>query len=189
VAVQALVLPELRDGDLRLRPPHREDAAAITRICRDPDIERFTRVPSPYTEDDARRFVELSQRSLAEGTGAHLLAVDAGDDRVLGAIGLGVDPRDWSGEIGYWVAPEERGRGVASRGCRLLLRYGFDVLELGYVMLWAAAENAASNAVARSLGFTHEGSCRQAMLDGATGDRSAPRGDANLWGLRPGELT
>jgi hypothetical protein len=27
------------------------------------------------------------------------------------------------------------------------------------------------------------------MIDGPSGERSAPRCDANLWGLRPGELT
>jgi RimJ/RimL family protein N-acetyltransferase len=182
-------LPQLVAGDLRLRPPTVDDVPTIARICRDADIERFTRVPSPYTEEHARDFVDVARRSLADGTGVHLVATRVGDEeRVLGAAGLAIDPRDWSGEIGYWVAPEARQRGVATRSCRLLLRYGFDRLDLGYVMLWAAAANPASNAVARSLGFTLEGTCRKAMLDGPTGDRTAPRGDAHLWGLRPGEL-
>jgi RimJ/RimL family protein N-acetyltransferase len=187
--VVALVLPDLADAEIRLRPPRLDDVAVITRICRDPDIERFTRVPSPYTEDDARRFVGLAHDALADGSGAHLLAVDRHDERILGAVGLSVDTRDWSGELGYWVAPDARRRQVATRASRLLLRWGFDALQLGYVMLWAAASNAGSNGVARALGFTHEGTSRRAMLDGPTGDRNAPRGDANLWGIRPGELT
>lgn len=185
----ALELPDLVDDDLLLRPPRLADVPDITRICRDPDIERFTRVPSPYTEDDARQFVELAAAALADGTGAHLLVVDRRDDRILGAVGLSIDPRDWSGELGYWVAPDARRRQIATRASRLLLRFGFGELELGYVMLWAAAVNAGSNGVARALGFTHEGTSREAMLDGPTGERSAPRGDANLWGLRPDELT
>jgi RimJ/RimL family protein N-acetyltransferase len=187
--VAPIVLPDLIDGELRLRPSEGRDVAEITRICRDPEIERWTRVPSPYTESDARAYVEAAARALAEGDGAMLLVADSSSDRVLGAVSLSVDVRDWSGELGYWIAPEARGRGIASRGCRLLLRFGFDHLELGYVMLWAAAANAGSNAVARRLGFTHEGTSRAAMLDGPTGDRSSPRGDANLWGIRPGELT
>ncbi len=63
------------------------------------------------------------------------------------------------------------------------------MLGLGYVMLWTAVENPASNAVARRLGFTHEGTSRDAMVLGPSGDASAPRGDAHLFGLRPGELT
>ncbi|HSK22890.1 MAG TPA: GNAT family N-acetyltransferase [Egicoccus sp.] len=182
-----ITLPPLADGDLRLRPPTDADVSAITAACQDPDIQRFTRVPSPYTADDARAFVRFATDGLASGTGVHLLAVDGVDDHLLGAIGLSVDRTDFSGELGYWVAPGERRRGVALRGCRLLLAVAFGHLELGYVGLHAAATNAGSNAIARTLGFTHEGTLRSAMLDGPSGDRNAPRCDANVWGLRPGE--
>lgn len=182
-----ITLPPLADGDLRLRPPADADVPAITAACQDPDIQRFTRVPSPYTADDARAFVRFCAGGLANGTGVHLLAVDAGDDRLLGAVGLGIDHTDFSGELGYWVAPTERRRGVAVRGGRLLLYVAFGPLELAYVGLHAAATNAASNGLARRLGFTHEGTLRSAMLDGPSGDRSAPRCDANVWGLLPHE--
>jgi hypothetical protein len=61
-------------------------------------------------------------------------------------------------------------------------------LGLGYLGLNAAVENEASNAVARRLGFTLEGTMRSSFVDGPNGDPTAPRGDANWWGLRPGEL-
>lgn len=184
----AITLPPLADGDLRLRPPTEADVPAITAACQDPEIQRFTRVPSPYTRDDARAFVRFCSGGLANGTGVHLLAVDAADDHLLGAVGLSVDRTDFSGELGYWVAPGERRRGVALRGCRLLLGVAFGPLELAYVGLHAAATNAASNALASRLGFTHEGTLRSAMLDGPSGDRSAPRCDANVWGLLPEEF-
>ncbi len=162
--------------------------ARITAICQDAEVQRFTRVPSPYTEEDARSFVALAAAGVADATGLHLVVTDAATDLVLGAVGIAIDRRDASGEIGYWVAPEARRRGVATQGCRTLLAHAFEVLGLGYVALWAAADNPASNAVARRLGCSHEGMARRAMLLGPTGDWSAPRGDANLWGLRPGEL-
>ncbi len=185
-------LPALADAGLRLRPPADADVPRITAICRDVEVQRWTRVPSPYTEDDARAFVRFAADAWRGASGLHLLAVepDGTADRVLGAVGLTIDQRDVTGEIGYWVAPDARRRGVATRSCRLLLRFGLEDLGLAYVALWAGADNAASNAVARSLGFTHEGACRDAMLIGPTGDPAAGvRGDANLWGLRPGELT
>ena len=186
-------LPRLADDRLRLRLPTEADVARITEICRDAEVQRWTRVPSPYTADDARAFVQLASDAYRGAAGVHLLATESdgdGDgDRVLGAVGLAVDQRDLSGEIGYWVAPDARGRGVATGACRLLLRFGLERLGVAYVALWASADNAASNAVARSLGFTHEGTSRDAMLIGPTGDPAAGvRGDAHLWGLRPGEL-
>ena len=182
-------LPPLVDGDLRLRRPSTTDVTAITRACQDPEIQRWTRVPAPYTEADAHDFVAMHERDLAGGTGVHLLAVEDTSDSLLGAVGLSIDRRDDSAEVGYWVVPDARGRGVATRATRLVLRFGLAHLDVAYVMLHSAVVNPASNAVARSLGFTLEGTSRDAMRIGPTGDRSAPRADANLWGLRPGELT
>ncbi len=163
---------------------------AITRICRDPDVQRWTRVPAPYTTDDARRFVLMSIGALAEGTGAHLLAVSADDHReVLGCVGLSIDGADRSAELGYWVAPEARGRGVATRSGRLLLGHAFAHLGVGAVRLQAAVTNPASNQVARALGFRPVGLLRRSMIDGPSGDPTAPRCDARLYDLVPGELT
>jgi RimJ/RimL family protein N-acetyltransferase len=183
-----LELDALVDEDLRLRVATLEDLPAILRICQDPEIQRWTRVPSPYLEQHAHAFISLSIAGAAEGTDAHLLAVDSATDAVLGAVGLSLVPADLAGEVGYWVAPEARGRGVATRGTRLLCRLGFEDLGLGYIGLEAAAANAASNAVAKRLGFTLEGTRRSAMIAGPAGDPAAPRGDSNVWGLRPGEL-
>ena len=189
MSVTPIILPEFVDGDLRLRPPCESDVPAIVRLCSDPDVQRFTRVPSPYTEDHARDFLSLHAARIDAGTGVHLLAVDATTDEVLGAVGGDIDHRDYSAEVGYWVGAEVRGRGIATRGTRMLVRSFLEDLDVQYLLLHAAVDNPASNAVARKLGFTHEGTSRDAMLLGPTGDVSSPRGDANLWGLRPGELT
>ncbi len=183
-----LALPQHPAAHLDLRVPTLDDVPRIVQVCQDPEIQRFTRVPSPYTEEDGRAFVAFAAAGAEEATGLHLVVVDTDTDRVIGAVGVGIDRRDASGEIGYWVAPEARRRGVAVAACRTLLTHAFEVLGLGYVALWAAAANPASNAVATRLGFTHEGTARRGMLLGPTGNWSAPRGDANLWGLRPGEL-
>lgn len=178
----------LRDGDLRLRLPEAGDVDTITRICQDPEIQRFTRVPWPYTQQHAQQFVALGGTALESGEGVHLVAADQHDGTLLGAVGLAVDAAELSGDLGYWVAPEARGRGVAVRGGRLLCPLAFEELDLGYVGLMAAASNAASNAVARRLGFTLEGTRRRAMIEGPSGDHTAPRCDGNIWGLLPDEL-
>lgn len=183
-----LEVPDLIDEDVRLRTPTAADVPVVTRLCQDPDIQRWTRVPSPYTEDDARHFLALSAEGLMERTAVHLLVADVTTNDVFGAVGMDLDFRDFSGEVGYWVAPDARGRGNATRAVRMLLDFAFRRLSIQYVKLHAATANPASNGVARRLGFTLEGTSRDAMLIGPTGDLTAPRGDANLWGLRPREL-
>jgi RimJ/RimL family protein N-acetyltransferase len=73
----------------------------------------------------------------------------------------GVD--DWSKEdvaqFGYWLAPNARGRGYATRAAILLTRWLFD-LGAARVFLTIVAGNEASVAVARRAGFVYEGTMR-----------------------------
>jgi RimJ/RimL family protein N-acetyltransferase len=57
--VSRIVLPAepLSDGRTALRPWRDSDLSAIVAACQDPEIGRWTRVPSPYGEADARAFL------------------------------------------------------------------------------------------------------------------------------------
>jgi len=167
----------LTDGVVTLREWRRSDLPSIVRICQDPQISRFTRVPSPYTEDDAVVFLERhSQAELG------FAIVDAADeDEILGAIGLRDDGEE-RGELGYWVAAEARGRGVASRALRLLSGWALGELGLARVQLVTHVDNPASQKVAERAGFRREGVVRSYML------LKGRRHDAVLYGLVPQDL-
>lgn len=172
-------------GGLVLRLPTVDDLEAIAAACQDPAITRFTRVPWPYTVDDARWFVEMAADDAAAGESLSLVVHD--DTGLVGSCGLPrVDRRDRAAEVGYWVAPQARRRGVATRASRAVCRWAFDVAGFERLMLQASTINPGSNGVARSLGFTLEGTLRQAAVEGGT-DVPA-RLDMNVWGLLPGEL-
>jgi RimJ/RimL family protein N-acetyltransferase len=158
-----LPAPALADDVVALRAWTPEDVPWITEACQDPAIARFTRVPVPYTEDDARDFVQGAAAGRATGEALALAIVDAGDGEPLGSVGL--QRFAWEharGEIGYWVGAAARGRGVAARATRLLARWAFDALELSRVELLAAEPNAASQRVAERAGFRREGTLRSA---------------------------
>jgi RimJ/RimL family protein N-acetyltransferase len=64
--------------------------------------------------------------------------------------------------VGYWLAPEARGRGVATGAVQLLVRWAFDVeLELVRMELLTLVGNEASGRVALRAGFTREGVLRR----------------------------
>jgi RimJ/RimL family protein N-acetyltransferase len=74
----------LTDGVVALRPWRQDDLPAVVRMCQDPEIARFTRVPSPYTEEDARTYLERHEEQEVG-----FAIVEAEDDNdVLGSIGL-----------------------------------------------------------------------------------------------------
>jgi RimJ/RimL family protein N-acetyltransferase len=147
-------LPTLRDGDLVLRPMRSEDLDAVTAACQDPEIQRWTFVPSPYTRADAEAYLNSS----AEGKSVNLLAVDADDDRLLGSFSvMQLDREPGYGEIGYWVSAEARGRGVATRAVRLLADWTREQLGLTRIDVLPHKDNLASRRVAEKAGFVDTG--------------------------------
>jgi RimJ/RimL family protein N-acetyltransferase len=154
-------LPTLRDGDLALRPKTPDDADALTAACQDPEIPRWTAVPSPYTRADAERFIVASEAEATAGRTASLLAVDARDDRLLGSFSvMELDRAPGYGEIGYWVAAEARGQGIAPRAVRLLTGWAHRELGLTRIEILAHPDNAPSCRVAEKAGFRSTGERR-----------------------------
>lgn len=174
---------------LLLSAPTMDDAERVSEICQDPGIHRWTPVPSPYSLDDARRFItdvvirgwetghELTwaiREQSADG------ASGAPADTLIGMIGLRVEAAG-RGELGFWVAPGSRGRGVATRAARAVVGMALDpesALSLPAVSWGCWIEDGVPNwpswRIAWSLGFTREGLRRAAfprrgrLLDGWT---------------------
>jgi RimJ/RimL family protein N-acetyltransferase len=143
---------------LVLRVPAETDAEAIERACQDPEIPRWTFVPSPYRRADAEAFFARSAEELEAGKSVHVLAVDAQDDRLLGSFSvMELDLEPGHGEIGYWVAAEARGRGIATRAVRLLAEWAREELGLTKIDVLPHKENAPSRRVAEKAGFRDTG--------------------------------
>jgi RimJ/RimL family protein N-acetyltransferase len=148
-----LVVPTLREPGLVLRPRRLEDADAITAACQDPEISRWTRVPSPYTRTHALEFIANSAAEALDGSAIGLLAVDD-DDRLLGSISImDLHAAPDYGEIGYWIAAEARGRGIATRAVRLLTDWAHRKLGRERVEIIVHRDNAASHAVPLRAGY------------------------------------
>ena len=168
----------VRTERLVLRPYRPDDAEAVHRACQDPDIQRWLRVPSPYTEADAVQFVtETTVQARAEGQGL-LTAVEA-DGEFVGSAGFHFTPGALGPGVGYWLAPWARGQGYAAEAARARAEWGLG-LGAPRVHLLADVGNTASQAVAVRAGFTREGVVRS-CLD----YRDGTRGDAALFSRLP----
>ena len=147
----------LTAGGLVLRPWHATDAAALVAAVDDPEIHRWLdAIPDPYTPADAEEFMFSTRRGLTEGRGVDLAVT--GDGELVGSIGLRFTADNPGlGDVGYWVAAEARGRGVATTATRALSDWALGDLGLRRVELYADVGNAASLAVAERAGFELEG--------------------------------
>jgi RimJ/RimL family protein N-acetyltransferase len=158
--------PPLSDGVITLRAKTRADVEALVAACQDPEIPRWTRVPVPYRREDALGWLAASELELDAGLAIHWLAVDE-EDRPLASVGLmEIDRARGTGEIGYWVAREARGRGVATRAVRLVADWSFSELGLATVEIVVHEDNAPSLAVARAAGFAETGERRVPPREG-----------------------
>lgn len=95
--------------------------------------------------------------SIAEG--AHI------DGRVGGVVGFhAVDWVNRSTSIGYWLAADVQGRGVATAAVSALLDHAFGEWELHRVIIEVVVGNERSRAIPERLGFRQEAILRDAKL-------------------------
>jgi len=152
----------LSDGVVLLRPWERDDVDAVHRACQDPQIQRWTRVPVPYRREHAEGFVADSPTAWSCGRAAFAV-VEVATGELIGAHGFVTAPDEGVAEIGYWTAPQARGRGLTTAATRLVARWAFDVVGLARLDWYAEAGNIASRRVAESSGFVFEGVARRKL--------------------------
>ena len=172
--------PPLADGAIVLRPWSMQDVPDAVRCCNEAQISRFiSPLPIPYTEDDAIAFIGAAQQRLEEGS-VTLVIGDAADAALRGSIGLRTIAPGIA-QTGYWVAPEARGRGLASKALVLLSRWALATLPLIRLQLFTDVDNPASMRVAERAGFAQEGTLRNWY------DLRGERRDAVMFSLLPGD--
>lgn len=173
----------ISDGEIRLRLRTDADLPAIVAACQDPEIPRWTRVPDDYTEEAAREWAVQARTDAEAGNGIHLLVVDARTDELLGSAGLvHVDWEEGRAEVGYWMAREARGRGVATRAVRLVSIWSLENLPIERLQIHAEPDNHPSRRVAERAGYTFEGVLRSFFVN------KGIRRDAASYSLIRGEL-
>ena len=173
-------LEGIHGRDLILRLPTLDDVDALLPAFADPETRDAGNLPAFGRAELAASLRELP--ALAEsGRLLPLAAVDAGTGDVIGAGMLHhLDVERSIVEIGYWVLPQARGRGVATTIARMLAEHAFS-LGLDRVAAYVNVDNNASERVLERAGFTREGVVRSMPKpDGR-------RVDKTLFSLLPGE--
>ena len=172
----------LTAGDLTLRPLTQLDADDVTEACQDAETLRWLPIPRPYTRANAEWFIGTFAPAQRESGAGMVFAIESAG-RLVGVIDL--KHVNWASkvaEVGYWVAPWARGRGVASDATRALARWAIRDHGFERVELFAAMGNIASQRAAEKAGFMREGVARNAgyVHDG--------RVDMALFSLIPDDL-
>jgi RimJ/RimL family protein N-acetyltransferase len=169
-------------GGIRLRGwrDDPDDVAALAAAWRDPSVASANPVPADRSSAGARRWIAGEPERRSRGLALDLVICPYGGDSVWGEVGLrGFDPAVRRAEIGWWLAAEARGRGVAATAVDLVATWALGP-SLGLRQVWARIQpaNQASVRTATAAGFHRRGAAaatdvwsREAIPNGPPGPR------------------
>ena len=120
--------PALRDAEVVLRPSREDDVPAIREVYSEPDTRRWMGWGAELPDDaEARANIARAASAWEDGTWAVFRIADADSDEVIGGINLRFGEND-TAEISYFLRTSARGRGIATRAARLVVRWAFEEL-------------------------------------------------------------
>jgi len=150
--------PTLQTGRLRIRPYSESDIPELLPLIGAREVAATTlRIAHPYTEQDARAFLELA----TEPDKLWLAITLRADGRQIGGIGLRLEQQNQHAELGYWLGVPYWGQGFATEAAREMLRYGFEDLKLHRIFASHFKHNPASGNTLKKLGMQYEGCQRE----------------------------
>jgi RimJ/RimL family protein N-acetyltransferase len=147
---------------LLLRTVGPRDTDAVYEAAQDPDVQRWTTIPSPYLREHAETFVGRT-------------APDGWADASMFTFGVFLPSADFAGmlgltmrapgvaEVGFWTVKEHRGNGYTTEATLRAAHWAFTHLSVDRVEWRAEVGNTGSRAVAERAGFTIEGVLRSAI--------------------------
>lgn len=151
-------LPSRIEGDdLVIRRWTEDDAEAMTLLIAEnldhlgPWMAWARR--EPLSKPNRSRLIEKWDRAWESGQGAVYAIEYAGE--LVGGCALHRRVGFGGLDIGYWLAKQASGRGLATRSARALAEAAFQLEDTAFVQISHEASNARSAAVARRLGFTN----------------------------------
>jgi len=167
----------------RLRPEMADEIYAIVDGMRH-EVSRFMNFMTPeYCLDDCSSFAEESMGNWDRGL-SYPFVIKEEIGKIVGVCDINrIDRINSFANLGYWVAKEHWGKGIATGSASLAARFGFEHLGLARIEIFMSVENPASRRVAEKLGAKQEGTLRSRLL------LQGRRHDAWLFSLLPEDIS
>ncbi|HYZ28444.1 MAG TPA: GNAT family protein [Thermoleophilaceae bacterium] len=152
------------DGDgFALVPEHPRYAREWARAFReDPHLAVDWGIEETMSDELAEIWLREHAALWEEGEGRHFAVVAAGGDAFFGGVNFhNIRPDHRRAEVGFWLAPWARRRGIGSAAVAAACRWAFERWQLVRIEMTTLPDNEASLALAAKVGFKREGLLRQ----------------------------
>ncbi len=152
-----------KDGDVVLRELTKSDMPKLAEYANNEKVSINLRdaFPFPYTQEDARCFLEMVDRQQPKT----FFAI-AYNNNYAGNISLlpGTDVYKKSAEIGYFIGESFWNKGIMTKAVRMMSDFGFKQLDLVRIHTGVFEYNKASQRVLEKCGFKKEGVFEKAIF-------------------------
>jgi RimJ/RimL family protein N-acetyltransferase len=147
-----------------LRPWSDDDASQLAIIANNKKISDNLRdgFPFPYSLQDAKNWLKI----VIQSNFPPLFFALTVDERLVGSIGL-VSKNDIyrkNFEVGYFVAEEYWGRGIATKAIKALTSYAFKDFDILRVYAEPFSDNTGSRKALEKAGYIHEATFKRNVI-------------------------
>lgn len=150
--------PELETDRLLLRKFYLSDKDVIQELCSDKDIAATTlSISHPFTLEDAEEWLQNKEKDYSEGKELAWAICLKSSGKLIGAIGMRLEPKHESAELGFWVGKPYWGNGFVTEAGTKVVQYSFRKLGLYRLEAHHMVGNKASGRVLEKLGMQYEG--------------------------------
>jgi len=151
---------------VRLRAIEKEDVHNCVRWLNDPEVIQYLYMTSPLGLAMEEKWIE--EQLATPPTSGQVLAIEAleGDNWIhIGNTGLHkVEPVNLQAEFGIFIGNKEYwNKGYGSEATKLIVKHGFENLNLNRIYLYVFEDNPRAIATYKGVGFVQEGLLRQAV--------------------------
>lgn len=160
--------PILEIERLRLRPFARSDAVGVRLLTGAREVaDTALPVPHPHSDGAADMWITGHREQWVASRSGAFAVTSGATGALLGTVSLTVTPAHSSAELGYWIAIQQWGNGVAMEAAGALCAYAVGVLRIHRIQARHFVRNPASRRVVRKLCMRQEGVLRDAVCQRA----------------------
>lgn len=141
---------------LRLMPWRSAEWTLLRPLATDPEVMRYITGGAPWNDEATQAFVERQVKLYGERGFCRWKAVEKASGDTIGFCGVGTWRDKADLEIGWWLARQYWGRGLATEAAHAALDDVFERGKLERVVSVAMTGNAASIRIMQKLGLAFE---------------------------------
>ncbi|WP_088042961.1 GNAT family N-acetyltransferase [Bacillus sp. EAC] len=157
--------PTLESERIRLRKLTSHDAESLFNYASNPEVTKYVTWETHHTIEDSKQFINYVLELYKESKIAPFAIEDKSTGKLIGTADfVSWNTNHHNGEIGYVLSPDYWGKGIVPEVVNLLLKFGFNQMNMERIQARCFVENNASERVMQKVGMKFEGISRHAMF-------------------------